>query len=168
MTDRVYRRYAALVLAAATLSACTHDWQYAQPAALAPETAATITGSKISNPGALSDDPRAYLVAIDGKLTDDGPRGWDDRVLASSGSHSIGFGVSLGIGHIFGFGEATVELKGGQTYTIHSTIPIQIARDEFHADGWIEDDNGKAVTDRVPVVLHVAHGGEVIPIIIPK
>ncbi|MBU6507870.1 MAG: hypothetical protein KGQ82_10260, partial [Alphaproteobacteria bacterium] len=157
-----------LALAAVTLAGCTHDWEYAQPVGLTPQTAATLTGSKISNPGFLKDDPRAYLVGIDGKLTNDGALGWDDRHLASPGMHSIRFAIAMGVGGASGFGDVSLELQAGRTYTIRSTVPVVTTRDELRAEGWIEDDNGKAVTNHIVVTLHVARGGEMIPIIIPK
>jgi hypothetical protein len=148
-----------LGIATTALVACQRGYEYSPPA-LPPQAAAIITGSKLHNPDPFKDDTRAYLVAIVGKLTLDGPRGWDDRTVVAPGTHAFKLGVARGPGTAWGFGETQASLEGGKTYVIRAIEPVQITSVCATSVVWLEGDDGSAITDRVPVVIGTYTGGE--------
>jgi hypothetical protein len=150
------------VVAAAIMSlfGCDTSYKYVRPN-ISPDAAATITGSRPHNPD--GPDPHIYLVAIDGKLTLDGPFGWDHQTAVMPGAHSIKFGVATGslLDHAGGFGETQATLEPGKLYTIKANDPLPINPICAKTVGWIEDESGRAITGKVPVFVGTATGGEI-------
>jgi hypothetical protein len=147
-----------LATAAVALAGCHRDYEYSVPA-LPPQAAATITGSKLSNSDMLKADTRAYLVAIDGKLTLDGPLGWDDRTVVSPGPHEIKFGV--GSPAAWGFAQVTSVVEAGKLYVIRATAMQPVAPNCAMSSAWLESEDGTVVTDKVPVMIGAYTGAEV-------
>lgn len=151
------------------LAGCTAGApKYMQPADLTPKNAASIFGSIIKNPDRTTGDTRAYLVAIDDKLTLGGPRGFDKVVLADAGEHKIRFGIAIG-NDGWGFEETVINLVAGETYTIRSVKAENRGRRGFDSVGWIEDSKGVRISPRIPVAMGRNQGPAFPPIIfIPR
>jgi hypothetical protein len=157
------RKYFVALGISAGLGGCAQDWAYVPPN-LPPQAVAVITGSKLVDSAPLTPDTRAYLVAIDGKLTSDGPRGWDDRTLAAPGEHMIKFGIGKSAPFLkdaWGFGETKATLEPGQTYTIRASQPLQVTSVCATAEGWLETGDGKPAADKVPVMIMTYTGAEI-------
>ena len=159
---------AMLLLCGLSLGGCDKSYEYRPPANLTPLSAAIITGSKVETPG-LAGDVRVYLLAIDGKLTLDGPHGWDDRVLAEPGTHLIGFGISQG--SVFSVpgrtdyagigGKTQATFEPGKLYILRATVPVPSPGGSGACVvGWIESQDGRLASEKVTVKL-AQRGGEI-------
>jgi hypothetical protein len=145
-----------LTCALIAIAGCARDYEYSRPN-LQSREAGTITGSKQAD-----GDFRAYLIAIDGKLTLDGPRGWDDRTIVVPGIHNIRFAVGnapLLSAEAWGFGETRLNVEAGKTYIIRAADPTRVTPVCAVAAEWIEE-RGAAVTDRIMVTIKTFTGGE--------
>lgn len=145
------------------LTACgSMDYKYVPPN-LAAQSAAIVTGSRSRNPDPMTADTRVFLASIDGKLTLDGPRGWDDRTVVAPGTHVIRFAVARNqlFAYAQGLGQTQVTLEAGKTYVLRATDPVPVKTNCATAAGWIESEDGTPVSDKVPVMVATYTGGEI-------
>ena len=153
-----------VILIAVTIDivGCDTSYKYIRPTASA-EQVATITGSRIRNSDSLRPDARVYLVAIDGKLTEDGPFGWDHKTPVTPGPHQIEFGVSQKslVQDAWGFGSIQVTLEAGRTYTLTADDPTRVTPNCAMTMGWLVGDAAQAISERVPVMVADFTGAEI-------
>jgi hypothetical protein len=129
------------------MASCATPNEYRTPPQLTAQTAATIIGTKQENPDLLAGDLRVYHVAIDKQLTLAGTQGWDKPVLVSGGEHLITFGIAYGRKRI-GFTEARINFEPGKTYVLQAR-----RHGDWSAVGWIEERNGRPVSEEAVVSL---------------
>jgi hypothetical protein len=155
-------RFTILAIATGTMSACQRSDEYSPPV-LAPNEAAIIVGSKLPDPNPMEPDTRAYVVSIDGKLTSDGPHGWDHRNVITPGAHTIKFGIAkTSLMHeAWGFGETQLLAGAGRTYVIRTTQPQKITSVCATSLGWFEDDNNAEVTAKTSITITTYTGSEI-------
>lgn len=141
------------------LSGCTAGPPRHEPPALSPEQSATIVGSKIHNDNPFSPDVRAYLLAVDQARTT--PAGWDHETTLTSGRHLLVWGVSAKafLHDAWGYGRADVVIEPGKTYTIRSTVPVELSGKCARVETWLET-NRTPVTERIPVMVVTWTGTE--------
>jgi len=157
-------RFPAVVLAVAclTLTACHPSDTYREPT-IGPEGTASIVGSKIVDPDPLAADARIYMVAIDGRLTGGGPFAWDEKIKVLPGQHEITFGIASksAFKDEGGFITSRAVLEAGKAYVLQGTKPISRNAVCAETSGWISTDDGKAVTDKNPLIIREAGGAEI-------
>lgn len=153
---------AAFGLIAAGIAGCAPSNTYVPPD-LAPASAAIVVGSKNHDENLLAADTRVFLASIDGKLTLDGPFGWDHRTVVAPGTHLIMFGVSTKtlFKNAVGVGKAQWDLEAGKTYVLRATDPTKISGLCARSSSWLEGEDGTPIGDKVPVVVATDTGAEI-------
>jgi hypothetical protein len=63
----------------------------------------------------------------------------------------------------WGFGEVRVTLEPGKIYFARATEPLPTGVYTAIAEGWIEDERGTPVSEKVTVTLHAYRGGGYVP-----
>ena len=152
--------FPALAAAAFALAACSSEKDYAYPT-LAPEAAATVTGTRYKIADSSVPDTRVYLTKLDGAFTLR-TNSWDGRTLVAPGPHTLDFGVSQKnlSAESWGFGRIQATLEAGKLYTLRAKPIETVVRGCFVTQAWLESDNGTAVSPPVPVTLGRFNGME--------
>jgi len=153
---------AALIVTALGVVGCDRSYNYVRPN-ISPDSGAIITGSRSKNADPMGPDTRIYIASVDGKLTGGGPFGWDERTPVTPGPHLVEFGVSQKafLQDAWGFGTAQLIFEAGRTYTLKATDPTPATPDCALSTGWIEADDGRVISERVPVRVLAYRGAEI-------
>jgi hypothetical protein len=162
------RKSVRLVIAAVAAlgpAACADTSRNYSPPALGADAVAILTGSKIVNPDPTTPDTRVYLVAVDGKLVLLGAYGWDAETIVAPGPREIEFGVAKKgvLKDAWAIGRTRATFEPGRKYVLRASEPVVVSSVCARANAWIEGDDGKPLTERVPVVI-ATYSGMTIPV----
>lgn len=142
------------------LSACQSQpiQHYAPPADLEPGMSATIAGSKVKVRNIFFADEITFVHSIDGLPIAKGAKHYASPIQLSPGRHEIQVGFLQGTG--CAVAEFNLGVQGDEKYVARAE---KLAReglfDKPNLRVWIEDSEGKRVTDQVVVPFDYCGGG---------
>ena len=144
--------------AALVLAACASNDVY-KPPTLAPEAAATLSGSKYKIDSHVP-DTRVYLVKLDGLLTVKSNQ-WDEQTVMAPGEHTFTIGVSQKAvlnNEAWGFATIQAKVEAGKTYHLRAKPITASVSPCAITHVWIEAEDGSPISRATPLMLH-EYGG---------
>jgi len=143
---------------------------YTAPAGLTAQTGAMVTGS-LNKTNALTSDEQVSLLSIDNQAVQGGSNAWATPVLLPAGLHVLAIeACECGFlsGNFSGSVSLAVDLKPGESYTLHASLPYSAGF--FHPEetkAWVTDSTGKTVTQSTATTMERPQQPVFIPMFIP-